>query len=151
MSEPDDLVALAEQFATIWHAGQTDKLGDPYIEHPRRVAARLTTPEQKIVALLHDVLEDTGATRTDLLDAEFPADLVDAVVALTRQPGESEHGYLTRVCASPLAIIVKRADIADNRDPQRIARLPDPALRLRLAEKYDRARATLDRLSPEPG
>jgi (p)ppGpp synthase/HD superfamily hydrolase len=65
MADADDLVVRAERFATRWHAGQTDKLGAPYISHPRRVAARLTVPEQQVVAWLHDVLEDTGATLHD--------------------------------------------------------------------------------------
>jgi hypothetical protein len=147
MSEVGDPVALAEQLATRWHAGQTDKLGEPYIGHPRRVAARLTTPDEKIVALLHDVLEDTEATRDDLHAAGFGAAIVEAVDALTRRPDETEHDYLTRVCSSPLAVTVKWADIADNRDPQRIARLPDPAMRHRLTQKYDRALGLLDRLS----
>jgi hypothetical protein len=151
MADADDLVGRAERFATRWHAGQTDKLGAPYISHPRRVAARLTVPEQQAVAWLHDVLEDTGATRDDLLAAGFPPDLVAAVDALTRRPGEAEHDYLARVCGCTLTINVKRADIADNRDPHRIARLPDPALRRRLTEKYDRCLALLDRLAPGAG
>jgi (p)ppGpp synthase/HD superfamily hydrolase len=147
MSDGDDLVVLAEQLATRWHAGQTDKLGEPYIGHPRRVAARLTMAEQRIVALLHDVLEDTEATREGLIAAGFPPDIIAAIDALTRRPGETEHDYLARVCRSPLAVTVKRADIADNRDPERIARLPDPALRHRLEQKYDHALTLLDRLA----
>lgn len=148
MADVDELVYRAERFATRWHAGQTDKLGVPYLTHPRRVATRLTSPEQKVVAWLHDVLEDTSATRDDLLAAGFPPDLVAAVEALTRQPGEAEDDYLARVCGSSLAVSVKRADIADNRDPDRIARLPDPSMRRRLTEKYDRYLALLDQLAP---
>jgi (p)ppGpp synthase/HD superfamily hydrolase len=151
MDDVDDPVVLAERFARRWHAGQTDKLGAPYIGHPRRVAARLTTPEQKIVAWLHDVLEDTGATRDDLIAAGFHPHLVEAVDALTRRPDETEHDYLTRVSSSRLAVTVKRADIADNRYPGRIAQLPDPALRRRLEEKYDRALALLDRVAHGTG
>jgi (p)ppGpp synthase/HD superfamily hydrolase len=64
MAHADDLVVRAERFATRWHAGQTDKLGAPYISHPRRVAARLTAPEQQVVAWLHDVLETRARPAT---------------------------------------------------------------------------------------
>jgi (p)ppGpp synthase/HD superfamily hydrolase len=55
----DDLVDAALRIAARAHAGQTDKAGMPYIDHPKRVPARLATTELKAVALLHDVLEDT--------------------------------------------------------------------------------------------
>jgi hypothetical protein len=64
---------------------------------------------------------------------------------------DTVEDHLVRVCGCPLAVSVKRADIADNRDPRRIARLPDPSLRRRLTEKYDRYLALLDRLAPSAG
>jgi hypothetical protein len=68
------------------------------------------------------------------------------VEALTRGSGEAPDDYYARVAANPLAVKVKRADVADNADPERLARL-DPALRERLTAKYDHARHMLDRLA----
>ncbi len=143
----DDLVVDADRFAAERHRGQTDKIGEPYIEHPRRVAARVTTPTQKAAALLHDVLEDTGATVRDLQVAGFPTAVIEAVERLTRRTEESLEEYLRRVAGSPVATTVKRADIADNTDPARLARIADPAVRARLTEKYRRSIEILDRLT----
>ena len=156
-----DLVARARALATSAHAGQVDKAGAPYITHPERVAARVAggTPtgthddaEAVAVAWLHDVVEDTAVTAADLAAAGFPGTVVAAVLALTRAPGEDPDGYYARVAADPLALRVKRADIADNTDPARVAAL-DPATRERLAAKYAHALAVLDReqAPPAPG
>jgi (p)ppGpp synthase/HD superfamily hydrolase len=139
-----EVLNLADRYAAERHAGQTDKTGEPYIGHPRRVAGRLATPTQKAVALLHDVLEDTGTTREDLRDVGFPDIVIEAVDRLTRRTDESFDDYLHRVAGSELASAVKRADIADNADPERLARIPDPETRARLTEKYRRALAVLD-------
>lgn len=135
------LEALALSVATRAHEGQTDKAGAPYIEHPKWVAARLTTDEEKAVALLHDVLEDTPVTAAELLAASVPARVVEAVETLTKQAGEPYKAYLQRVKADPLARTVKLADLADNMD---LARLPEVTGkdRERLA-KYERAKAYL--------
>jgi (p)ppGpp synthase/HD superfamily hydrolase len=140
----DDLVGRADRFAAERHAGQTDKAGAPYIGHPRRVAARLAAPTEQAVALLHDVLEDTGTTTADLRAAGFPEVVVEAVDRLTRRADEPVDSYLHRVAGSTLALAVKRADIADNADEARMARIPDPATRARLTEKYRHALAVLD-------
>jgi hypothetical protein len=140
----NDLVDRADRFAAERHAGQTDKAGAPYIGHPRRVAARLTTPTEKAVALLHDVLEDTGATAEDLRAAGFPEVVVEAVDRLTRRADEPLDDYLHRVAGSPLAQAVKREDICDNADEARLARIPDPDTRARLTEKYRHSLAVLD-------
>jgi (p)ppGpp synthase/HD superfamily hydrolase len=120
------------------HAGQVDKLGQPYIEHPARVAARLPEADEigRTVAWLHDVVEDTGVT-LEQLAADFGPEVAAAVDALTRRPGEGE-AYYARVKDNPVALRVKRADIADNLDPDRTARL-SPLVRARLAGKYARA------------
>ncbi|MDX6230901.1 MAG: hypothetical protein QOI76_4291, partial [Frankiales bacterium] len=97
-------------------------------------------------AWLHDVLEDTRTTVTDLAAQGIPATVVAAVEALTRGNGEAPDDYYARVAANPLALKVKRADIADNADPERLAHL-DPATRERLTAKYDHARVVLDQLA----
>lgn len=137
-------VALARRIATEAHAGQVDKLGVDYIEHPRRVAARLDRFEEQAVAWLHDVLEDTDVTADDLLAAGVDPAVVDAVVLLTRTGSTEPTAYYADIAADPLARAVKLADIADNTDPDRTARL-EPRERERLAEKYRRARLALRR------
>src|SRR5688500_12865840 len=92
----DELVALAFEIATRAHAGQTDKSGAPYIGHPQRVADRLTTPELKVVALLHDVLEDCDVTADELARAGIPAELIAGVVAMTKRDGETYEQSVAR-------------------------------------------------------
>lgn len=76
-------VAAAKAIATIAHRFQTDKIGVPYIEHPRRVSARLDDPKHFAAAWLHDVIEDCGITADDLVKAGISQEVVAAVVLLT--------------------------------------------------------------------
>src|SRR5690606_11747524 len=106
------------------------------------VAARVAGDDNAVAtAWLHDVVEDTPVTLADL-EESFPAEVTIAVDALTRRPGEDPADYYARVRAVPLALAVKLADLADNSDPQRLARL-DAATRDRLIAKYARAQAEL--------
>ena len=141
MTIADDQVALARRIATEAHRGQTDKLGVDYIEHPRRVAARLEHPAEQAVAWLHDVVEDTAVTAEDLRKQGVDDAIVDAVLLLTRTEDGADT-YYARIAGSPLARSVKLADIADNTDPERTARL-DTTTRERLAAKYRHARRAL--------
>src|SRR5512136_1616351 len=118
------LLELAERVARHAHAGQVDKSGVAYVEHCRRVAAKLTGERPKIVAWLHDILEDSNASESDLRP-QFGDAIVDAVVALTRRNGEAPHDYYARVRGNELARQVKLADIHDNLDPVRLSAL-DP-------------------------
>ncbi len=129
------MAVLAERIAAEAHAGQTDKAGFPYIDHPRRVAARLDTDDERAVGWLHDVIEDTAVTAGDLRGAGLSERVVLAVEVLTRRPGEQRDVYLVRVAADPLATVVKLADVADNANPARLALLDEPT-RWRLATKY---------------
>lgn len=148
-----DLVALAARVARDAHSGQVDKAGAAYISHPARVAAGARERAQdsdadlvEAAAWLHDVVEDTGTTLDDLAELGFPKRLVAAVDAITRKPGEPSDTYYARVAASPIALVVKFADLADNSDPERLALL-DPLTGDRLRAKYDHAEATLTRLA----
>ncbi|MFZ2526639.1 MAG: HD domain-containing protein [Rhodococcus sp. (in: high G+C Gram-positive bacteria)] len=133
---------LAEQIATTAHHGQVDKAGRPYITHPARVAARVAGDDYAVAAAwLHDVVEDTEVTLADL-EQLFPPEVTAAVEALTRRPGEAPADYYARVREVPLAVTVKLADLADNSDPRRLARLDAPT-RDRLTAKYARAHAEL--------
>lgn len=142
MPKADNLRAAAGQIAEAAHAGQLDNAGQPYIEHPRRVAARV--PDRlKPVALLHDVVEDTHVTFDDLRRT-FPDWIVAAVEALTHRSGETRAAYYARVAANPDAVVVKLADIDDNTDPDRLAALDEPT-RTRLVARYAFASAELTR------
>lgn len=131
-------VALARRTATDAHAGQVDKNGEPYIDHPRRVATRLDGLEEQAVAWLHDVLEDTDLRTSTLLDEGVDLEITDAVLLLSRRPGKPADLYYEEIRGHPVALAVKLADLADNTDPARTARL-DPETRERLARKYEHA------------
>ena len=79
----------AISIASLAHAGQLDKGGEPYILHPLRVMMKLKDEKQRIVAVLHDVIEDTGMTDQDLLDYGLGHELVNHVLTLTRRKNEN--------------------------------------------------------------
>lgn len=151
LSERAALASLstAERRATTAHEGQVDKAGRPYIEHPWRVANRVAEVDGRAaavcVAWLHDVVEDSDVTLDELRD-DFGDAIVDAVDALTRREGEGDD-YYRRVASNDLAVAVKRADIWDNTNPERLATLP-ASTRDRLLAKYAHALALLDQLAP---
>lgn len=105
-----------------WHGEQKDKSGILYITHPLRLAEQLDRWEDKIVAALHDVIEDTDCTMATL-KLLFPPIITDAVDAITRRDGESETDYYVRVMANPIATRVKYKDLKDN---MRLERFHNP-------------------------
>ncbi|MEM7058552.1 MAG: HD domain-containing protein [Pseudomonadota bacterium] len=131
----------AFEIAFAAHWGQTDKSGQPYMAHVVRVASRVAPEDAQIVALLHDVVEDTQVTLDTIRDV-FGTFIADAVDAITRRDGEGHDAYLDRVAANPLAKAVKIADLNDNSDPVRMAQL-DQLTQARLAKKYAAARERL--------
>lgn len=133
----------AIQTARRAHEGQLDKSGRPYIAHPLRVMGTLRDEHERMTAVLHDVVEDTSVTLADLTAAGCPEEVVAAVAAISKQPGEDQAAYLARVSANPIARAVKRADIADNMSPDRLSRL-DSATQERLRAKYESALQQLD-------
>jgi ADP-ribosylglycohydrolase len=128
-------LAAAIALATAAHAGQTDKLGIDYIQHPLGVMAKVHGRDEKIVAVLHDVVEDTDVTLDDLRAQGFAEHIVRAVDAVTKRKGEPLAESMARVAADPLAMTVKFADLAHNANPERQAELP-PETRARLTAKY---------------
>ncbi|WP_449432276.1 GTP pyrophosphokinase [Pseudomonas putida] len=131
--------------ATRAHEGQYDKGGAAYILHPLRVMKRVFTPEQQIVAVLHDVIEDTPLTLSDLAREGFTLKILAALLALSRRDGESYQDFVVRLSVDPLARAVKLADLADNSDLSRIA-CPSPADLARLV-RYQQASAYLQALA----
>lgn len=138
-----DMVTTAREVATAAHAGQVDKVGRPYIEHPAAVAARLTTMDEQVVGWLHDVVEDTDTTLAELRATGFTIEQVMAVDAMTKRPGEPLADSIARVMADPIAPRVKRADVSHNADPARLALVQDAATRAHLQAKYERTAALL--------
>ncbi|AYB37581.1 bifunctional (p)ppGpp synthetase/guanosine-3',5'-bis(diphosphate) 3'-pyrophosphohydrolase [Brevibacillus laterosporus] len=107
------------------HAGQVDKGGNPYILHPLKVMLKMSTEEEMIVAVLHDVIEDTKVNAHDLIRAGFTESVIDAVIALTRQDGETYVDFIKRAKCNPIARKVKMEDIEDNCDLTRISNPTD--------------------------
>ncbi|MGB8020425.1 MAG: hypothetical protein WCF04_04290 [Candidatus Nanopelagicales bacterium] len=150
----DAELAAAARIAEVAHEEQVDKLGAPYIEHPRRVAARVQDdPVAHATALLHDVIEDGPYDHPQGREREFESSMsaiaervgpqvAVAVHLLTRSPSQPDRDYYDRIRANPTALAVKLADIADNTDPARMAAL-DEKTRERLNTKYAHARALL--------
>ncbi len=124
------------------HAGQVDKAGMPYILHPLRVMLALSSLEERIVGVLHDLVEDTGWTLDDLRREGFAEAVVAAVAAVTRGPDESYDDFVRRAASHPLGRRVKLADLADNLDLSRIA-APTARDHARL-ERYRRAVALIE-------
>lgn len=135
----------ALQFATHKHEGQVDKAGKPYIEHIYRVMDRLDTEEEKIVAALHDVVEDCGVTFADLRAMGYSAAVLEALEYVTKRPEEEADydAFIRRVAGGPrLARRVKIADLTDNQD---VGRLSEPTEKdFQRSEKYARAIALLE-------
>ncbi|RZG67525.1 HD domain-containing protein [Acinetobacter junii] len=113
-------IEQAIAFAATKHMGQVDKANAPYILHPLRVMMNVSTIQQKIVAVLHDVLEDTNTTVDELYELGCDNDIVEAILALTKLKGESRTEAAKRTLQNPIALVVKIADITDNMDLSRI-------------------------------
>ena len=119
------LLETAVQVAAQAHAGQNEKNGQPYILHSLRVMARVQTEEEKIVAVLHDVIEDTTWTRAMLAEREFPKHLLDVLECVTHRKGEDSDTLIARAGSNPIARRVKLADLEDNMDIRRLPRITE--------------------------
>jgi (p)ppGpp synthase/HD superfamily hydrolase len=134
----------AIEIAAHAHTGQVDKAGEPYILHPLRVMLGVSTPDEQIVAVLHDIIEDTGITSGDLGAEGFSDQVVEAVITLTKVKGQTYEQYIAGLAHHPLARIVKLADLDDNSN---ISRIPNPTDRdLERLEKYRRTRRLIEKV-----
>ena len=115
MSNLERAVAIAVEA----HAGQKDRNGASYILHPLRVMARVQSDEEKIVAILHDVVEDTDWTFDDLRQEGFSEELIAALDCVTKREGEAYEDFVKRSASNVLAKRVKIADLEDNMDIRR--------------------------------
>lgn len=116
------------------HAGQVDKSGEPYILHPLRVMLCFSDPQDRIVAVLHDVLEDAPKLLSEI-ERLVDLDCFKSLLALTRDSNEDYRDYIARVKENDQAKRIKIEDLEDNLKPKRLAKL-DSATRERLKNKY---------------
>ena len=119
------MLELALSIATEAHRGQFDKAGVDYIEHPIYVASQVDTEEEKAVALLHDVIEDSPVSAEGLLQAGLPETVVTAVQVLTKKKEQDYQTYLETVKKNPLARVVKLADLKHNSDLSRLSSITE--------------------------
>ena len=115
----EDAIRLAVQA----HRSQHDRVGQPYILHPLRVMFRLRTEAEKITGVLHDIIEHTGYTLNDLRRMGYPKKILNALNGVSRREGESYEDFVLRTKKNPMARKVKLADLEDNMDPDRMAKL----------------------------
>ena len=125
------------------HKDQVDKSGMPYVFHPFHVAEQMTDEVTTIVALLHDVVEDTDYTLEDIAAEGFGEDILKAVALMTHEDDVPYLDYVAKLKDNPIARAVKLADLAHNSDLSRIGEI-DEETKQRL-EKYKKARAILER------
>lgn len=144
------LAAIAERLARAAHKGQVDKQGVDYIEHPARVAAAVEGDVAQAVAWLHDVVEDTGTSYGELIEAGLPRTVVWRVAALTRVHTQSYEQFIESIAKTfdAITIAVKLADLRDNLRP---GGPPHLVPRYRAAiEKLDAALAHVRDGAPRP-
>lgn len=136
------LTIKAMEVAFSAHFGQKDKAGAPYIFHPFHIAENMPDEDTTVIALLHDVIEDTDLTASDLRKFGFTPLQVEAVVAMSRKKDEQYFDYIQRVRANNYSRIVKLADLKHNSDKSRLLTLPqeeqDKMIKL-IDERYKKA------------
>ncbi len=124
------------------HKDQVDKSGMPYVFHPFHVAEQMTDEATTIVALLHDVVEDTDYTLEDIAAEGFGKDILEAVALMTHEDDIPYLDYVAKLKENPIARAVKLADLAHNSDLSRIGEIDEETKR-RL-EKYKKAKDILE-------
>ncbi len=123
MATLEDAIALAAKH----HAGVRDRGGQPYVLHPLRLMMRMETEVERMVAVLHDLVEDTPVTLESLRAQGFPEEVVAAVDCLTRRKAtkESYAEFIERIRPNALASRVKLADLEDNMNVLRLPAMTD--------------------------
>ncbi len=122
----EKLLAKAIEIALKAHEGQVDKTGMPYAGHVMRVMQAGRTIDEKIVGMLHDLVEDTSWTFEALQAEGFPAHIIDALRCVTKiSDDEPYEEFIQRVKNNPLAVAVKINDLTDNMDIRRLTEIND--------------------------
>ncbi len=147
MDPEQTLLERAIEIAVQAHAGQTQKDGTPYILHPLHVMMQMEDEEAQIVAVLHDVVEDTEVTLADLQAEGFSDEVVVAISLITRQKGMSYEQFIEEIAPNDLARRVKLADLEHNMD---VRRLPIPMIEkdferlIQYREAYERLKYVIE-------
>lgn len=137
----NQLLGRAVAIAATAHQNQFDKAHAPYILHPLRLMLRGQTLLEQIVAILHDVVEDSDWTLEQLVAEGFPNETIAALDCLTRRADESYDQFIDRVLTNPLATRVKRYDLEDNMTLTRLT-----TLTAKDVERLERYHSTYQRL-----
>ena len=124
------------------HKNQVDKSGMPYVFHPFHLAEQMKTEETTIVALLHDVVEDSDYTLKDLSEMGFDKCVMEAIALMTHNDDTPYMDYVLAIKENPIAKAVKLADLRHNSDSSRLDVIDEKALTRR--EKYLKAIALLE-------
>lgn len=121
------------------HKEQVDKTDMPYVFHPFHLAEQMTDELTTVCALLHDVVEDTDYTLSDLTEMGFPREVTDALELLTHDPAVPYMDYVANAARNPIARAVKIADLKHNSDLTRMEPDEIDEWALKRNEKYKRA------------
>lgn len=119
------------------HKEQLDKSGLPYVFHPFHLAEQMQTEETTVVALLHDVMEDTEYAADDLAEMGFGGEILNALSLLTHEDSVDYMDYVAKIKTNPIARAVKLADLNHNSDLTRLDVVDQKALERK--EKYQKA------------
>lgn len=142
MPEPSDqLFEKAVRLAAKVHKGQVDRFDQPYLLHVRRVATRGRDADERLLGVLHDVLERSTLTVADLRDRGYPEHVLAALTCITRNDKEDYDAYIDRVVKNGLAIRVKVHDLTDKMDLRNVGQLSPADLR-----RYNKQMAAYERL-----
>ena len=144
MAPLTDLVGKAARIAAQAHESQTDKAGESYVLHPMRMALRCRTDAERIVALLHDVVEDSPWTLDQLAGEGFPPEILAGVDGMTHREGESYEAFVDCAAQNPLSAHVKRLDLEDNVNMLRLGEVTEKDL-VRLQKYHAAYRRLLQR------
>lgn len=137
------ILEKAITLAVAVHMDQKDKAGEPYILHPLRVMANFCDDLSRVIAVLHDVFEDRPDIKPVGVKEWVGHNGVIALEYLTKHPEQTYHNYIMRLKYNDLAVAIKKADLLDNLDPDRLARLDHQTVQ-RLRSKYGRALRELE-------
>jgi len=137
----EELLERAIKLAKKYHEGQFDKGGAPYIGHPLRVMEGVETIEEKVLAVLHDVLEDCDVSREQLIKEDIPEEIVAKLELLFKRKNENYFDYIDRIKIDKSTVNVKLSDLKDNMNLERLKEVTEKE-RKRF-EKYKKAESIL--------
>ncbi|OOM14648.1 HD domain-containing protein [Clostridium saccharobutylicum] len=138
----NELLERAIKLAQKYHEDQFDKGGQPYIDHPLRVMNGVESIDEKVVAVLHDVLEDCDVSKEKLIEEGIPYYLVEKLEILCKGKNENYFDYIERIKADSLAIKVKLSDLKDNMNLERLKEITEK--NINRLEKYKKAKEILE-------